>query len=400
MSNFTNSNETEYKMESDDLLVDDIVKLFFYSFLIIFTVFGNSFVLFVLYRKRKQFNFWRVNLFIFYLALGDMLVALTSMPTNLIYASTNGAWLFGNSSCKAMAFIQVVAPSSTSFLIVSMALDRYRAVINASRSNKQIYLMIGGSWFFALLLALPQVHGWGTYPSEDGSEEYCGAKAEWLASPAFKAYMVLVFILILIIPTFTNCFCYGKIIKRLFYDPKTEPNTTDGTELVENRRETMTTNNPTEKTPAKITPSSHPQFTVTERIRAARIRTTKLALLIVVFYTVCWLPYFVVLFIMIFSPYNISNRTLDVVEGLAMVNSCINPLVYGKYTFKQSDVEQAFKCFKPEMARNIIKYLGIAGNSNSESRNQTYDQHFALKLQIYRQQRQNLQNGYHKATST
>ena len=85
-----------------------------------------------------------------------------------------------------MAFIQVVAPSSTSFLIVSMALDRYRAVINASRSNKQIYLMIGGSWFFALLLALPQVHGWGTYPSEDGSEEYCGAKAEWLASPAFK----------------------------------------------------------------------------------------------------------------------------------------------------------------------------------------------------------------------
>ena len=100
MSNFTNSNETEYKMESDDLLVDDIVKLFFYSFLIIFTVFGNSFVLFVLYRKRKQFNFWRVNLFIFYLALGDMLVALTSMPTNLIYASTNGAWLFGNSSCK------------------------------------------------------------------------------------------------------------------------------------------------------------------------------------------------------------------------------------------------------------------------------------------------------------
>ena len=254
--------------------------------------------------------------------------------------------------------------------------------------------MIGGSWGLSLLLALPQIYGWGTYESEENSsEEICGAKAEWLASPAFKMYMIIIFILILVIPTVTNFFCYGKIIIRLFYYPKSEPVTraddASGTEL-----QTIATTSPTKR---DVTPT---QFTVTERIRAARIRTTKLALLIVIFYTICWLPYFVALFIMIFLPYNVSNRALDVVEGLAMVNSCINPLVYGKYTFKQSDVEQAFKFLKPDMARNVIRFLGIAGNSDSESRNQTYDQHFALKLQIYRQQRQDLQNGYDKATST
>ena len=103
-------------LSNEELLVDDIVKLAFYSFLIIFAVFGNSFVLFVLYRKRKQFNFWRVNLFIFHLALGDMLVALTSMPTNLIYASTNGAWLFGNTPCKVILNIQAYNSNHFNFL--------------------------------------------------------------------------------------------------------------------------------------------------------------------------------------------------------------------------------------------------------------------------------------------
>ncbi len=84
----------------DEMLIDDVVKLCFYSFLILFALLGNSFVLFVLYRKRKQFNFWRVNLFIFHLAVGDMLVALTAMPVNLMYASSNGHWLFGDTSCK------------------------------------------------------------------------------------------------------------------------------------------------------------------------------------------------------------------------------------------------------------------------------------------------------------
>ena len=59
--------------------------------------------------------------------------------------------------------------------------------------------------------------------------------------------------------------------------------------------------------------------------------------------------------------FQVSNRVLDVVEGLAMVNSCINPLVYGKYTFKQSDVEQAFKCLKPGTARRVVQCLGIVG---------------------------------------
>ena len=116
-------------------------------------------------------------------------------------------------SFQVMAFIQVVAPSSTSFLIVSMALDRYRAVINASRSSKQIYVMIAGSWGLSLLLSCPQLYGWGTF--DQNGEEVCGAKADWLSSSAFQMYMIIIFILILVIPTSANCFCYGKIIKKL-----------------------------------------------------------------------------------------------------------------------------------------------------------------------------------------
>ncbi len=281
-----------------------------------------------------------------------------------------------------MAFIQVVAPSSTSFLIVSMALDRYRAVINSCRSNSQIYCMIGGSWLISLFLSGPQIYGWGTYTEE--GEQFCGAKPEWLSSNAFTLYMVVIFVLILIIPTTTNCFCYGRIIKRLFYDPESPQQ------------------NPAKPEEAQKTLDNEApnQFTVTERIRSARIRTTKLALLIVVFYTLCWLPYFVTLFLMIFLHMQIPNRVLDIVEGLAMVNSCINPLVYGKYTFKLSDVEQAFQCMEPATATRVTACLGILNNSSSESRNQTYDQHFALKLQLYRQQRAELQNGCDKATST
>ena len=74
-------------------------------------------------------------------------------------------------------------------------------------------------------------------------------------------------------------------------------------------------------------------------IPRAKIRTMKMSLTIVLTFIVCWTPYFVVFNIRIFSDYtyNVPESLMAVAETLALVNSAVNPIIYGCFNLRMRD---------------------------------------------------------------
>ena len=77
------------------------------------------------------------------------------------------SWIF----LQVRAFVQVVAPACTSFLLVSMACDRYYAIVLNTRHNHQNLIMVSTSWLLSILLSLPQLYGFGLNEREGGRSD-------------------------------------------------------------------------------------------------------------------------------------------------------------------------------------------------------------------------------------
>ena len=205
------------------------------------------------------------------------------------------------------AFVQVVAPACTSFLLVSMACDRYYAIVQNTRHPHQNLIMVSISWLLSIILSLPQLYGFGL--NEQDGKFFCDAKKEWVRSFIFPFYLGVVFVFVVIIPTATNAFCFGRALYYL-YGPK------------------------------KWNVPIRNSVTETKQLLQLRTSTTKFAIAIVFSYFFCWLPYFILAFISVFCDVQTPEWCNTLTEGLAMGNSLINPLLYCGYSLSRKDVKK------------------------------------------------------------
>ncbi|XP_075264644.1 neuropeptide S receptor-like, partial [Convolutriloba macropyga] len=208
----------------------------------------------------------------------------------------------------ARALVQVVAPACTSFLLVSMACDRYYAIVLNTRHQHQNLIMVSTSWLLSIVLSLPQLYGFGLNEHDSNpGKVYCEAKKSWLSSFIFPFYLGTVFLFVVIIPTATNAFCYGRALYYLY-----------GSKRV---------NIPVRNSVAE-----------TRNLITQRENSTKLAIAIVVSYLGCWLPYFIGAFLAVFAKVHLPPWVYTITEGLAMLNSLINPLLCCGYSTRRKNV--------------------------------------------------------------
>ena len=67
----------------------------------------------------------RVHTFLIHLAVGDVMVCLFTMTTEIAFVAF-GEWRFGNVGCKLSVYAQIVTLASTTFLLTAMSIDRYQ----------------------------------------------------------------------------------------------------------------------------------------------------------------------------------------------------------------------------------------------------------------------------------
>ena len=95
-----------------------------------FAIFGNLFVIFVVFKKRSMKT--STNMMLANLAVADLLVGCTIMPFEIAVLNGAGGWvggLFGDISCKIFFFVSHTTIASSIVTLTLMALDRFLAIM-------------------------------------------------------------------------------------------------------------------------------------------------------------------------------------------------------------------------------------------------------------------------------
>lgn len=136
---------------------DNIVSVAAYSCMFVVAACGNLTVFITLFRNRRVKS--RINLFIMHLAISDLIVTFVMLPLEIAWNSTV-AWLAGDIACRLLTFFRAVGFYLSSFILVSISLDRYFAImrpLSITDADMRAKMMLLISWLLSIIASVPQV---------------------------------------------------------------------------------------------------------------------------------------------------------------------------------------------------------------------------------------------------
>ncbi|KAM3871572.1 G-protein coupled receptor 182 [Diretmus argenteus] len=134
-----------------------IALFLLYLFIFMVGLFENTLVVWVNWRRRHSAN--GVLFCIINVSLSDLMVIMM-MPFFMMEVTMNEVWLWGRFLCKVTNLIYIVNFYSSSFFLAFMTLERYLSLTRPSSpacfpvAGRRRWLLCGGLWLFSLLLAL------------------------------------------------------------------------------------------------------------------------------------------------------------------------------------------------------------------------------------------------------
>ncbi|XP_076840833.1 vasopressin V2 receptor isoform X2 [Brachyhypopomus gauderio] len=178
------------------------------------TTLGNSFVLWVLLRRRKHHA--PMHIFMVNLCVADLVVAFFQVLPQLLWDITE-RFQGPDALCRAVKYLQIVGMFASSYMIVAMTVDRHYAICcplqayrggEPSRWNVPIVV----AWGLALVLSLPQVFIFSKSEVTPGEFECWGHFAE---SWGLKAYVTWMTVSVFILPALIITICQVRIFREI-----------------------------------------------------------------------------------------------------------------------------------------------------------------------------------------
>ena len=159
-----------------------------YLTLIRVDLFGNIFLLVVIYKKKQLRR--SINYFVFNMAVSDLFNPLTIMTVKIVEIISGSSswkvdrpWLLGNILCKLAYFLPDVSVVVSIGSLLLISIDRLIAVVFPLRakliSSKVRLISILSTWFVAIAIHAPYFYSFKLIPHEN--ETYC--ELNW--GPAF-----------------------------------------------------------------------------------------------------------------------------------------------------------------------------------------------------------------------
>uniref|UniRef100_A0A3B4B0F8 G-protein coupled receptors family 1 profile domain-containing protein n=1 Tax=Periophthalmus magnuspinnatus TaxID=409849 RepID=A0A3B4B0F8_9GOBI len=186
-----------------------------YIIVFILSFLGNSLVVFVVsYMKKVRAS---TDIYLMHLAIADLLFCLT-LPFWAVYI--HSGWVFGNALCKILSGFQEASVYAGVFLLACISIDRYFAIVQATRSlssrNVVIKVICGIVWLIAVMLALPvavQRESMYVFGENICYENLTGESIErWRVTVRVLRHTMGFFI-----PLAIMSVCYGCTIIKLFH---------------------------------------------------------------------------------------------------------------------------------------------------------------------------------------
>ncbi|XP_043931079.1 C-X-C chemokine receptor type 2-like [Protopterus annectens] len=293
--------------------LDKYFAVVIYSTVCILSVIGNSLVLVVICYNNVHKS--TTDLYLLNLAIADLLFAIT-LPFWAVYNVDQ--WIFGHFMCKIISVLQEVNFYSGILLLACISVDRYFAIVQATKSQKQqwvkyICLIV---WSMAVLLSLPILLYRSVFKYNHEDRLMCyediGAKSTDIGRIIirFSRHIIGFFI-----PLGVMLFCYTRTLITLI------------------------------------------QVQGTQKHKAMRV-----VFAVVLAFLICWLPYNITVFADTLMRTDAVNETCDmriqidtalpITQLLGFTHSCINPILY-------AFIGQKFR-------RNFLKILLTHGIINRD----------------------------------
>lgn len=253
---------------------------------------GHSLVIFILARRRRKTaspSFHGTDTLLLALSTSDMLLLL-SLPFHTA-AIALGNWPFGSFLCQAVSFLGVTCNSVSVFTLAALAVTRYLTVVHPtwayrSRMKRWLQVLAVLFWAPAMALAAPQ---FAFRKVGICTVTHCFA---FLSDISQVVYSTFLFLFNFVLPLLVIILMYAKLYSFLH----------------------------------RTSIQGHAL-----QLQRYQKQVTQTTALLVVVFTVCWLPSYIVMFCRIGKSVNSTNsfRSLALLARLmATSSSMVNPLLY------------------------------------------------------------------------
>lgn len=272
-----------------------------YTIVFVVSLVGNGLVCHVVMFSAQMHSV--TNLFIMNMAVGDLLMTLFCVPFSFVATLLLQYWPFGSDLCHTVSFAQAVAVLVSAYTLVAISVDRYIAIMwplkpRASRHHAKYIIAL--VWTVAVITAFPILLV-TTLEQPSYWHQECGfyiCNEKWPSENVRHYYNVALLVLQYCIPFAVLLFTYVNIGVVVW---------------------------------GKRTPGEA-QNSRDVRMAKSKRKMIKMMVTVVIAFTVCWLPYNILLILWDHEPSLSSWSSLPYVwflfHWLAMSHTCYNPLIY------------------------------------------------------------------------
>ncbi|XP_023347620.1 tachykinin-like peptides receptor 86C [Eurytemora carolleeae] len=280
----------------------NIIWTIFFSLIVICSIVGNIAVLWVIIGNRRM---WSVpNYFLANLALADLGMAMLNTMPSFIFMR-DGVWQLGSMYCSVNMFTSVLTVNANIFTLVGLTVNRNRAILTplAPRASS-LSLVIGISfiWLLSGVAAVPSAvfSKLVTVSTKDGGKKALCLMVwpdGWQGKSSMDHhYNLFLFMINYLLPLLYMIFAYSRM--GCVLNAEVIGESTSSSRMARNKKK----------------------------------KVVKMFALLVFLFGFCWLPYQLYFLISHYVPTIARQQyTKDMYLGfywLAMINSCINPLIY------------------------------------------------------------------------
>ncbi|CAL1590746.1 unnamed protein product [Knipowitschia caucasica] len=306
---------------------------------------GNAMVIYVILKYAKMKT--ATNIYILNLAIADELFML-SVP----FLATSAAvrhWPFGSLMCRLVLSVDGINMFTSIFCLTVLSVDRYIAVVHpikAARYRRPTVAKVVNVcvWGLSLIVILPIIIFADTVPAQDGGVD---CNFMWPEAAWSEAFVVYTFLLGFLLPVGAICLCYCLMVARM---------RAVGLKAGWLQR------------------------------RRSEKKITRMVLLVVAVFVLCWMPFYIVQLISVFHrPPDPMITQLFVI--LSYANSGANPILYG---FVSDNFRRSFQrivCFRwleNGLDAEQVDYCAVAVKKSTPCRPLDFPKEYLASEMVFR----------------
>ncbi|KAH7942913.1 allatostatin-A receptor [Rhipicephalus sanguineus] len=325
----------EYDSDGDTRTVEEVLAIavpILFGAIAVIGFFGNALVVLVVLCDPQMRS--TTNNLIINLAMADLLFIVFCVPfTGWDY--TLNYWPFGDTWCRIVQYLVIVCAYASIYTLVLMSLDRFLAVVHpitsmSIRTERNANLAILFTWVVILAACVPALFAHGVVLVE---ETYSACTFRTDMGYNIAAFQISFFMSSFVVPLAIVFVLYLLMLKRLWL-------------------------------------AAAPGGRISAESMRSKKRVTRLVVVVVVVFALCWCPVQVVLVLKSVDLYGRNMNAPRIVvqiasQILAYTNSCVNPFLYA---FLSDNFRKSF--------RKVIccgRKASHAGGSSCKGRSRAVD---------------------------